>query len=66
MLVGRQENPNTHQWTNLEAVFSRKSVRQLGDATIAELLKRCFLCGPYLDVINSQLIRVKWSELVGK
>jgi hypothetical protein len=34
--------PNTHEWTNLEAVFSKQSVRQLDDATTEELLEVVF------------------------
>jgi hypothetical protein len=34
-----QKIPNMHQWTNWEAVFSMRLVRQLRDATIEELLE---------------------------
>jgi hypothetical protein len=43
MLVARQQIPNTHQWNNWEAVFSTRSVRELGDATIEEVLEAVFL-----------------------
>jgi hypothetical protein len=36
--VARQQIPNTHQWTNWEAVFSAWSVPQLHDATMEEML----------------------------
>jgi hypothetical protein len=36
-----QKFPNPHQWTNWEAVFSTRSVRQLRDGT-TELLKADF------------------------
>jgi hypothetical protein len=39
--VARQQIHNTHRWTNYEAVFSTRSVRQLRDATI-ELLETVF------------------------
>jgi hypothetical protein len=39
--VARQQIPITHQWTNWEAVFSTRSVRQLRDAT-TELLEAVF------------------------
>jgi hypothetical protein len=38
----RQHIPNTHQWTNWEAVFSARCVRQLCGATIEELLGDVF------------------------
>jgi hypothetical protein len=37
-----QQNPNTHQQTNWEAVFSTRSVRQLRDAKTEELLEAVF------------------------
>jgi hypothetical protein len=40
--VARQEIPNTHQWTNLEAAFSTRFVSHLRDATIEELLESVF------------------------
>jgi hypothetical protein len=42
MPIARQQIPNMHQWTNWEAVFSARSVRQLRDTTIEELLEQCF------------------------
>jgi uncharacterized membrane protein len=41
MPVAKQQIPNTHQWTNWEAVFSTMSVGQLRQATI-ELLVTVF------------------------
>jgi hypothetical protein len=38
MPVARQLIPNTHQWANWEAVFSRRSVH-LREATLEELLE---------------------------
>jgi hypothetical protein len=37
-----QQIPNTHQWTNWEAVFYMRSVQQLRDATIEDLLGEAF------------------------
>jgi hypothetical protein len=54
-LFARQQIPNTGQWTNMEAMFSTRSVRQLRDAK-EELLERCFLCGPRREVISSQSV----------
>jgi hypothetical protein len=42
MLVARQQSPNMHQWTNGEEVLFARSVRQLRDATIEELLEAVF------------------------
>jgi hypothetical protein len=42
MLVARQQIPNTHEWTNWEAVFSEQLLQQLCDATIEELLREVF------------------------
>jgi hypothetical protein len=42
MPVARQQIPNIHQWTNWEAEFSMRSVRQLRDATTEELLGEVF------------------------
>jgi hypothetical protein len=44
--IARQHIPNTHQWTNWEAVFSTRSAWQLRDATIEELLGEVILCDP--------------------
>jgi hypothetical protein len=58
-------------WSNWEAVFSTRSLRQLRDATIEELLERYFLCGPCRDVINRQSVElvqlswVKWEDCCG-
>jgi hypothetical protein len=38
MTVARHQIPNTHQLPNFEAVISTRSVRQLLDATMGELL----------------------------
>jgi hypothetical protein len=40
--VTRQQIPNTYQWTTLEAVFSMRTVRNLRDAAIEELLEAVF------------------------
>jgi hypothetical protein len=40
--VARQQIPNTHQCTKLAEVFPTRSVRQLRDATIEELLREVF------------------------
>jgi hypothetical protein len=52
MPVARQQIPNTHKWSNWEAVFSTQSVRQLCDATIEELLEAVFyaVCAEVLYV----------------
>jgi hypothetical protein len=36
--VARQQIPNTHQWTNWEAVVSTRPLRQLREAIVEELL----------------------------
>jgi hypothetical protein len=41
MPVAKQQIPNTYQWTNCEAVFSKRSVRRTLVATI-ELLEVVF------------------------
>jgi hypothetical protein len=40
--VARQQIPNTHQWTHWEAVFSKRSMQQLRDTIIQELLEDMF------------------------
>jgi hypothetical protein len=50
--VARQQIPNKHQWTNRQEVFSMRTVRQMCDATIEELLGWCFLCNPCRSVIS--------------
>jgi hypothetical protein len=40
--VARQQIPETQQKTNWEAAFSTRSMRQLRDATIEELLEAMF------------------------
>jgi hypothetical protein len=42
MPVAREQIPNMHQWTNWEAVFSTRSVRQLREATREELFEAVF------------------------
>jgi hypothetical protein len=58
MTVARHQIPNTHQLPNFEAVISTRSVRQLLDATMEELLIFCFLCGPCRDVISRQSVEL--------
>jgi hypothetical protein len=40
--VAKQQIPNMHQWTNWEVVFSTRSVRELRNATVKELLEAAF------------------------
>jgi hypothetical protein len=40
--IARQQLPNTHQWTNWEALFSARPLRQLLDSKIEELLEAVF------------------------
>jgi hypothetical protein len=48
-----QQNPNMHQWTNWEQVFSTWSVRAAWRNS-RKMLERCFLCGPCRDVLSRQ------------
>jgi hypothetical protein len=45
MPVARQWALFTHQWINLEVVFSAQSVRQLHEVTMEELLGDVFYVG---------------------
>jgi hypothetical protein len=52
--VSRQQIRNTQQWSNWE-VFSTRSVRQLRDATLQELLGKVFPMRPVKRVYEEQL-----------
>jgi hypothetical protein len=69
MPVAGQQIPNTHEWTNWEAVFFTRSMRQLRDATIDEVLEAVFsMFSASLDPPSSVLLvsvvqcsAVEWS-----
>jgi hypothetical protein len=42
MPVARQQIPNKHQWANWEVVFYKRTVRQLRNTTVEELLEKVF------------------------
>jgi 3-polyprenyl-4-hydroxybenzoate decarboxylase len=58
MAVVRQQISNTHQWTNCEAVFSTRSVRQLRDTTMYELLEDTFSALPVLRLYKQDKSRI--------
>jgi hypothetical protein len=40
--VAKQQVPNIHKWTNVEAVLSKRSVQHLRSSTTEELLEAVF------------------------
>jgi hypothetical protein len=57
MPISRRQIPNMHQWTNWDAIFSTRSVRQLRNAT--ELLEAVFSMRPVQRCYKQGKSRIK-------